>query len=420
MRRQSFGWLGIASTVTTATTALHFASIQQSFCRPLLALCRGGGGGATMSRPRQSKAAATAAAAQSLSASADTSSSSSAAVTKRGIFMLLSPAKTLDLSPWEQRPVSTANDTVELPALTLPSCATAKTNAIVNVLKKFTKNDFATNWKLSSSLAQSTLDYYQSFQVDQSHNANATRTAESTAADNAVIQKPCVYTYSGPAFQGLNVATCSMPALHYLQDNLCILDALYGLLRPLDQIQPYRLELNTKLAMTSPAAGSTTTATKLLDYWSTDVCDYFAAQVQARIDERKRSNGDTADTDAPVIVLNLASEEYSPLVLQHFTLPPDQCCVVHAVFREPQGRVVAVHAKRARGLMARHLADCQATTLADIQAFAAEGYQYNATDSTDTRLVFDRNSSGGGSSSVASSARGKRKAPDTRKAARKK
>jgi uncharacterized protein len=299
-----------------------------------------------------------------------------------------------------------------LPPLTLPSCATAKTNAIVNVLKKFTKSDFTVNWKLSSSLARSTFDYYQSFQVDQAKQSDETRTTESTT--DAVTRKPCIYTYSGPAFQGLDVATCSMPALHYLQDNLRILDALYGMLQPLDQIQPYRLELNTKVAITP---GSTTT-TKLLDYWSTDVCDYFAAQVQARSDERKRSNGDgKADTVAPVIVLNLASEEYSPLVLHHF-VPPDECCVVvQAVFRD-QGRVVAVHAKRARGLMARHLADCQATTLADIQAFASEGYQYNATDSTDTRVVFDR--SGSTSTIASSAARGKRKALDNRKSAKKK
>jgi uncharacterized protein len=414
-----FWWLNIVSAVlTTRTTALQLASIQRSLCCPLFVSCRRrSGGGATMSRRRHTSnniaTAADAATAQFCSVSTDTSGSSTVPATRRGIFMLLSPAKTLDLSPWERPAAATANDEAathpaELPLLTLPSCATTKTSAIANVLKTFTKNDFATHWKLSPSLAQSTFDYYQSFQVDQS-----VRPIESTV--DAVTRKPCIYTYSGPAFQGLDVATCSMPALHYLQGNLRILDALYGMLRPLDQIQPYRLELNTKLAMT---AGSTT-ATKLLDYWSTDVCDYFAAQVQARIDERTHSKSDKADTDAPVIVLNLASEEYSPLVLHHFAPPPDKCCVVvHAVFRV-QGRVVAVHAKRARGLMARHLADCQASTLADIQAFAAEGYQYNATDSTDTRLVFDRR--GGGTGPVASSAaRGKRKAPETRKPAKKK
>jgi uncharacterized protein len=419
MRIESLWRIGLASTVTIATTALHLASNKQSLCRPLLVRCRSGGGGgcgSAMSR-RRATAAADAAAAQSGSAlSTDvTSSHSSVPVTRQGIFMLLSPAKMLDLSPWEP-PHTVAAASAQhdmLPLLTLPSCAAAKTNAIVNVLKKFTRSDFTVNWKLSSSLAQSTFDYYQSFQVDQAKNSDETGTATESTTD-AVTRKPCIYTYSGPAFQGLDVATCSMPALHYLQDNLRILDALYGMLQPQDQIQPYRLELNTKLAITP---GSTTT-TKLLDYWSTDVCDYFAAQVRARSDERKRSNGDgKADTVAPVIVLNLASEEYSPLVLHHFD-PPDECCVVvQAVFRD-QGRVVAVHAKRARGLMARHLADCQATTLVDIQAFSSEGYQYNATDSTDTRVVFDRS---GGTSTVASSAaRGKRKALDNRKSARKK
>jgi uncharacterized protein len=411
MRIESLWRIGLASTVTIATTALHLTSIQQSLCRPLLVRCRSGGGGGCGSAMSRRRAAAQSGSALSTDV---TSSHNSVPVTRQGIFMLLSPAKMLDLSPWEP-PHTVAAASAQhdmLPPLTLPSCATAKTNAIVNVLKKFTKSDFTVNWKLSSSLARSTFDYYQSFQVDQAKQSDETRTTESTT--DAVTRKPCIYTYSGPAFQGLDVATCSMPALHYLQDNLRILDALYGMLQPLDQIQPYRLELNTKVAITP---GSTTT-TKLLDYWSTDVCDYFAAQVQARSDERKRSNGDgKADTVAPVTVLNLASEEYSPLVLHHF-VPPDECCVVvQAVFRD-QGRVVAVHAKRARGLMARHLADCQATTLADIQAFASEGYQYNATDSTDTRVVFDR--SGSTSTIASSAARGKRKALDNRKSAKKK
>ena len=267
---------------------------------------------------------------------------------RHGIMMILSPAKTLDLSP--SLPAAATNL-----HLTLPECCPEKTAEIANAMKKLSTAELTKLLKLSANLAKTTSEYWRNFQVDNN-------------MDNSMLNnaKPCIYAYSGAAYQGLQAVECSEEAVIYLQENLRILDAVYGVLRPLDQIQPYRLELNTKNVLPD--------TTKLANHWSEAVTSSLIGDLQKTDNEKS-------------ILLNLASDEYSASVDP--SQLPETCCYIKAIFWE-DGRVVTVHAKRARGLMVRYLAEHQVCTVEGIREFAEEGYKFVKSKSDDTTLLFDR------------------------------
>lgn len=179
-------------------------------------------------------------------------------------------------------------------------------------------------------------------------------------------KKPCIYAFSGAAYQGLQSSSCSDSAISYLQDNLRIVDPLYGILRPLDVIQPYRLEMATSNVF------SDNKKLKLAQWWKPAVTQYLSKDLQGR------------DCN---ILINVASDEYAA-ALDPSELP-DGTQFIKIVFWE-QGRVIAVHAKRARGLMARFLADHDVQDVEGIQKFSAEGYHFLEEKSDENTFVFDR------------------------------
>lgn len=176
--------------------------------------------------------------------------------------------------------------------------------------------------------------------------------------------------------------------MQYLQDNLRIVDPLYGVLRPLDLMQPYRLEMATRKAL----PGETI---KLADFWK--------ESVTARLKKDLEAHGGT--TACPIL-LNLASDEYSAAVDPNAL--PDSAAYVKVVFWEG-GRTIAVHAKRARGLMARYLAENDTNDLEGVRAFAEEGYGFVDSESDETKIVFDRQKGAGAKRGAAT--KGKAKAP---------
>jgi len=267
---------------------------------------------------------------------------------RSGILMVLSPAKTLDLS--EELPLE------NLP-LTQPDCSPAQTSEVATALKKLSTADLTQKLKVSAKLGQTASEYWSNFRVN---------VTEDDADAVVAFQKPCIYAYSGAAYQGLNVADCSRETVLYLQQNLRILSAVYGLLRPLDVIQPYRLEIGTTNVLPS---------TKLATYWSEAVTKRLAQDLEAHIDESRP------------ILLNLASDEYAAAVDPDAL--PRHSRYIKAVFQD-EGRVIAVHAKRARGLMVRYLAENRVNDLEGIRNFDSEGYKLVASKSDDTTLVFNR------------------------------
>ena len=178
--------------------------------------------------------------------------------------------------------------------------------------------------------------------------------------------KQAVLAFDGDVYGGLDAKTLSEAELDWLQDHLCILSGLYGVLRPLDWMQPYRLEMGTRLA--------TPRGKNLYQFWGTQIADYLNQRAAA---------------DKTPVVVNLASEEYFKAVDRRALLPR----VVTCVFEERKGdgyKIVSFFAKRARGLMARYAVKHRVTRVEQLKVFAEEGYRFAPSVSEPDRLVFRR------------------------------
>jgi len=269
----------------------------------------------------------------------------------KGIIMILSPAKTLDLRPFDP-PKSTS-----FPICTSPSCDAEKTKLLASTLKSKSEKDLGKLLSISSKIAETTYKYYQGFELNPGKRMLPN-------------MKPAIFAFSGAAYQGLQVSSCAEESIRYMQTNLRIIDALYGLLRPMDAIQPYRLEMATKKVLDIKDMGA---AKDLASWWRSSV----SAHIGEEIGRRKKAR----------ILLNLASDEYSS-ALDAKALP-EGTRYITVVFQQ-EGRVIAVHAKRARGLMVRYIAENSIENIEEIKRFNLEGYAYVEERSSDNSLVFDR------------------------------
>ncbi|MGO3743709.1 peroxide stress protein YaaA [Kerstersia sp.] len=253
------------------------------------------------------------------------------------MLFLLSPAKKLDYDS-------------ALPALphTQPRFV-LQAAELITVLRQLSAGDIAGLMSLSPALAELNHERYASWEP------------HFTQADS----RQAILAFNGDVYEGLDARTLAAKDLDWAQNHLAILSGLYGVLRPLDLMRPYRLEMGTRLAT---AKGKT-----LYAYWG--------AQIAQALQEQLASSG------GPVI--NLASEEYFKAVDQK-TL---NTSIVQCVFQDWKNgvwKIISFHAKRARGLMARHAIDTRAKTLDDLRGFASEGYAYDASASSADKLVFRR------------------------------
>ncbi len=255
------------------------------------------------------------------------------------MLLLLSPAKTLD---YETPP---ATDRHSQPLFTEQSAE------LIDVLRTKSVDDIASLMDLSEALSTLNVERYAQWKPRFT-------TKESKAA---------VLAFNGDVYEGLDASSLTPAQLDWAQDHLLILSGLYGALRPLDLMRPYRLEMGTRL--------ETGKGRNLYQFWGPRIADYL----NQRLDE---AGGER-------LILNLASEEYFKAV-DRKTL---NARVVQCVFEDWKGgkyKVISFHAKRARGLMARHVVTHKARTLRGVQSFDAEGYAFDATVSEDDRLVFRR------------------------------
>lgn len=253
------------------------------------------------------------------------------------LYALLSPAKRLDFAPVAPGVKATA------PALMADAAKLAKR------AKAYSVADLRRLMDLSPALAELN---YQRFQAFDLKNGGGT--------------KPAMFAFAGDVYMGLQAKTLSADDIKFAQDHIGILSGLYGLLRPLDGIQPYRLEMGT--------AVNTDAGEDLYDYWR----DTLTARLNAL----------TAKMKKPVIV-NLASEEYWRAVDPARLKAP----VVQCVFKElknGKASIVAFFAKKARGLMARHIIRTRAEAPDDLKGFDLDGYAFAPAASTETQLVFLR------------------------------
>jgi cytoplasmic iron level regulating protein YaaA (DUF328/UPF0246 family) len=178
--------------------------------------------------------------------------------------------------------------------------------------------------------------------------------------------KQAVLAFNGDVYEGLNAASLKPAQLEWAQNHVAILSGLYGVLRPLDWMQPYRLEMGTALANPKGA--------NLYKYWGTQIADHL----------NERLAGDKT----PVIV-NLASQEYVKSVDRKAL----KARVIDCVFEDYKGgkyKVISFLAKRARGLMARYAIEHKVKTPKGLEGFDLEGYALAPAVSQPDRLVFRR------------------------------
>ena len=221
---------------------------------------------------------------------------------------------------------------------------------LIKVLKTKSADDISELMSLSPALSE----------------LNAQRYAHWKRTFTQANSRQAVLAFNGDVYEGLDASTLSAKQLDWAQEHVAILSGLYGVLRPLDLMQPYRLEMGTRL--------ETPKGKNLYEYWGSTIAGYLSER-----QEGKKS---------PVIV-NLASEEYFKSV----DLKTLKARVVQCVFQDWKNgawKIISFHAKRARGLMARYAILHKVTKPEGLQGFDLEGYAFDASASSEDKLVFRR------------------------------
>lgn len=180
-------------------------------------------------------------------------------------------------------------------------------------------------------------------------------------------ERPAIFAFAGDVYTGFEVKSLDEEAILFAQDHLRILSGLYGLLRPLDAIRPYRLEMGTRWA---PGR-----AKDLYQHWSGRIADALTQAVE--------------ESGEPVLI-NLASKEYWTAAGPHL---PESLRVIEIDFREegPNGlRFNTFAAKRARGMMARFICEHRLTGADELKAFDSDGYSFDRENSDEARWRFTR------------------------------
>jgi hypothetical protein len=191
--------------------------------------------------------------------------------------------------------------------------------------------------------------------------------AERFETFEAQPKRPAIYAFAGDVYMGFEVHSLDQEAILFAQDHLRILSGLYGLLRPLDEIRPYRLEMGTRWA---PGRKP-----DLYGHWGARIAETLLADLEA--------------SGEPVIV-NLASKEYWQAAQRHL---PETTRVIDIDFREegPDGlRFNTFAAKRARGMMARYMCEHHLTGPEALKSFDSDGYRYEPEASDENRWSFRR------------------------------
>ena len=254
------------------------------------------------------------------------------------MMMLLSPAKTLDYAS----PLLT--NTHSLPDF-IPRSA-----ELIGLLRQLSPSEVGSLMQISDPLAQ----------------LNAQRYADWSKKFNFNNARQALLAFNGDVYEGLDAASLRETQLAWAQDHLRILSGLYGVLRPLDLMQPYRLEMGTRLGN---AHGK-------------DLYAFWGERVTHAI------NAALAQHPAPALI-NLASEEYFKVVKPALLTVP----VITPVFEDWKGgkyKIISFYAKRARGLMARFAIDKKITKPAQLKKFDREGYAFDAAHSSPSSWVFRR------------------------------
>ena len=254
------------------------------------------------------------------------------------MLMVISPAKTLDFETPAKTKVSTQPDFLD------------QSQLLIDQLRELSPSDISGLMSISDKLGNLNFDRFLNWHAPFD-------------VDNA---KQAVLAFKGDVYTGLDAESFNGKDFKFAQKHLRILSGLYGLLRPLDYIQPYRLEMGTKFANEG--------GDNLYQFWGEQITDAMNAQL-------KKSNSE--------VLLNLASNEYFKSIQQK-NINADIITPVFKDLKNGKYKIISFYAKKARGLMSAYVIKNQLTDVEDIKQFDTDGYRYNAAMSSAREWVFTR------------------------------
>mgnify|MGYP001323320139 CR=1 FL=1 len=240
--------------------------------------------------------------------------------------ILISPAKSLNLK-----------SEVPFDRFTNPVFS-KETGEIISKLKEMSVSSLGNLLGISEKLAE--LNWNRNQKLKLTYNLNS---------DTSF--RPCIYTFNGDVYSGFDAYSVSAPNINKMQNSLRILSGLYGILKPLDLIQPHRLEMGTKIELGE--------SKYLHEFWNGLVTDYLNSEL---------SNDD--------FLLNLASKEYFNAVDSN-KIDAQIISPIFKDYNKGKLKIISFHAKKARGLMARYIIDNNSTNLKQILGFNSAGYAFS-------------------------------------------
>lgn len=258
------------------------------------------------------------------------------------MIIVISPAKTLDLDTPPMTTTYTTPDFLD------------DSKKLITRMRKFKQPELKKLMSISDKIAELNIARFKKFKTPFTPN-------------NA---KQAALAFKGDVYAGLDIESFSKADLNFTQKHLRILSGLYGVLRPLDLMQAYRLEMGTKLD------------TKYAGQNNNNLYQFWDERVTHKInDELKKLKSDT--------LINLASNEYFKV------LKPKQlnATIITPAFKEKKNgeyKMIGIFAKKARGMMSRYIIKNRITNPNDIKKFKEDGYKYSAKLSSDTNWVFTR------------------------------
>ena len=249
------------------------------------------------------------------------------------MLAIISPSKTQDFSECN---IDIFSQTRQLES----------SNELIGILKSKSKSQISKLMSLSEKLSELNFDRFQKFKLP-------------FTLDNA---KQAILAFKGDVYNGINAPDLSSEDLEFAQSKVRMLSGLYGVVRPLDLIQPYRLEMGTKL---SNAKGP-----NLYDYWGSEISNVL-------------------NEDEPDLIINLASNEYFKAIDKNAL----NANILDIVFKEKKGetyKVIGIYAKRARGLMVNYIIRNRLDNPEALKNFSDEGYRFDKDLSSDSSWVYLR------------------------------
>lgn len=253
------------------------------------------------------------------------------------MLLVISPAKTLDF----ETPCDAESSYPRF---------RKETMELIGVLKEKSPEEIQQLMDISENLAELNVSRYNKFR----------------AAKHPKVAKQSVYAFKGDVYIGLEAEELDDEDILYAQEHLRILSGLYGLLRPLDVIQPYRLEMGTRLAFD--------------DYRT--LYNYWADKIAKLVNRDLKNQGDK-------VLINLASQEYFKAI-DRKALKARIVDVEFLDFKTDKYKVISFFAKKARGMMARYIIKNRINDPEGLKQFDTEGYYFDEESSSENKLVFKR------------------------------